>query len=214
MSLSLILKTAKTTPTTTTPTTTEAVDAAMTYRDLVAELDAVRARLEVARADLMTHADTMRAAALEAGDASNIKINTPDGGKVQVIYTERYSGLDVANLPLLADAFGSSVDRYVDSTEECKLKKGVTLADIEATSVSLADIEAVCGKAAAKKLAPLLDASAARLCALIEVKCQVKPRKGAFSEAAALFRSGEVERARDLLTFAQACATRPTVRAK
>lgn len=193
MSLSLILKTAKTTPTTTTPTTTEAVDAAMTYRDLVAELDAVRARLEVARADLMTHAEGMRAAALEAGDASNIKINTGDGGKVQVIYTERYSGLDVANLPLLADAFGDALDRYVDTSEEVKLRKGVTLADIEAAA----------GKAAAK-----------RLSALLEVKRQVRPRKGAFSEAAALFRSGEVERARDLLTFAQACATRPTVRAK
>jgi hypothetical protein len=193
MSLSLILKTAKTTPTTTTPTTTEAVDAAVTYRDLVAELDALRARLEVARADLMTHAEGMRTAALEAGDASNIKINTGDGGKVQIIYTERYSGLDVANLPLLKDAFGSSVDRYVDTSEEVKLRKGV----------SLADIEAAAGKAAAK-----------RLSALLEVKRQVKPRKGAFAEAAALFRSGEVERARDLLTFAQACATRPTVRAK
>ena len=193
MSLSLILKTAKTTPTKTTPTTTEAVDAATTYRDLVAELDVLRAQLEVARADLMIHADTMRADALASGDASNIKITTPDGGKVQVIYTERYSGLDVANLPLLADAFGDALDRYVDSTEEVKLRKGV----------SLADIEAAAGKAAAKRLA-----------ALLEVKRQVKPRKGAFAEAAALFRSGEVERARDLLTFAQACATRPTVRAK
>lgn len=171
----------------------EAMAAATEYRNIALEMDRVKAELAVARDALMEIVGDVREDALRKGVVENVKIPTSDGAKVQVIYQERFSGLDAENKPALQGAFGSDYAVLVNESAKLGLRSGTTMADIEAAI----------GKAAAKKLLACLD-----------VTEQVAPAKGAYKAIANLFKKGEDEKAEDLLMFTTACAARPSVRAK
>jgi hypothetical protein len=136
---------------------------------------------------------SIREDALRSGKVENVKIPTHDGNKVQVIYQERFRGLDAENVPALKSAFGADYAVVCNENEKVGLRRGTTLSDIESTI----------GKAASKKLLAVLD--------VVE---QVAPAKGAFKAIASLFKKGEEEKAEDLMMFVEACASSPSVRAK
>lgn len=171
----------------------EAMEAATEYRTVALEMDRVKAELAVARDALMDIVGGIREDALRGGTVENVKIPTTDGAKVQVIYQERFSGLDAENAPALKGAFGKDYKVLVNESAKVGLRRGTTLEDIEAAI----------GKAAAKKLMAVLD-----------VTEQVSPAKGAYAAIANLFKKGDDEKAEDLLMFTTACAARPSVRAK
>jgi hypothetical protein len=194
LKLSLKAATTKTTPKTTAPVaSSEAMAAATEYRNIALEMDRVKAELAVAREALMDIVGDVREDALRSGVVENVKIPTSDGNKVQVIYQERFSGLDAENVPALKGAFGKDYKVLVNESAKVGLRRGTTMEDIESAI----------GKAAAKKLLAVLD-----------VTEQVSPAKGAYKAIANLFKKGDDEKAEDLLMFTTACAARPSVRAK
>ena len=195
MALKLSLKAAKTPATKGAAPVADsaAMDAASEYRALALEMDRLKAELAVKREVLMDVVGSIREDALRGGTVENLKIPTHDGNKVQVIYQERFRGLDAENIPALKGAFGKDYTVLCDESSKVGLRRGT----------KMADIEAAIGKAASKKLLAVMD-----------VTEQVAPAKGAFAAIANLFKKGDDGKAEDLMMFVDATASQPQVRAK
>lgn len=172
---------------------TAATAAATAYREAHIAMDNAKTKLATAKEELMKVVTGIRDTTLRAGKVENVKVATKDGSNVMVVYSEAYRGLTAENVPALMEALGDDYPVLCDETAKVALAKGT----------GLEAIEAAIGKAAMKKLMPLLD-----------VTEQVVPRKGAYKAAANLFLKGEGEKAEDLLTLVEACASSPSVRAK
>jgi hypothetical protein len=171
-----------------------AVSAASEYRDIALKLETLKTELTLARVELLDVVVGERDKKMKTGEnGSSIKIPTLDGNKVQVIFQERFRGLDVANVPALQGAFGSEYSLLCESKTAVKLAKGATLLSIE--------------KALGKQ-------AFAKVLALLDVTETVVPRKGAFDNIARLYAEGEDEKAADLTMFVDATVSSPQVRAK
>ena len=160
-------------------------------------MDALKARLAIARDELLDVVNSERDKMLRKGEpGTSIKIPTLDGNRVMVVYQERFRGLDAENVPALKGAFGTEYDLLCEVSTKIGLRKGATLKSLETTI----------GKAAFAKLQGLLDVSES-----------VAPRKGAFDQIARLFAEGtkkSKEKAEDLTQFVDATVSSPQVRAK
>jgi hypothetical protein len=173
-----------------------AVKVATEYRKIALEKEDAEARLKVARESLMVVVTPERDKELIAGNAEGkIVIPTTDGNRVMVVYQERFRGLDTSNVEPLKEAFGANYALFCEETEGLALKKGATMAGLEA----------LIGKAAVKKMVAA---------GLLTTKEDVRPRKGAFESIARLHIAGETEAAEDLTMFVDACNSQPQVRAK
>lgn len=168
--------------------------AAARYRDSAALFDEAEALKKIDRAALLELVVPRWKAQLDSGvPDGTVKIPTPDGARVLVIYVEKFKALDAANIPMLRDAFGEGYPLFCEETTTTELAKGTTLAEI----VSAIGIEA------AERLAPLLATTTT-----------VAPRKGAIAHVAGLRKNGLDDEADDLFTLIEATINQPTVRAK
>ena len=166
---------------------------ASTYRLAAVALDQAKARLAIAKEELLEAVTPVRQAKLQSGKAQSVRVFTDDGASLSVVWTERYRALSADNIPALQAAFGDSYSLLCDDRESVSL----------AADTDLAKLEAAIGADALDKLMPLL-----------QVKAQVVPRKGAYKAAADLYARGQKEMADDLLAMLDACAYSPSVRAK
>ena len=166
------------------------------YRELAMEVDALSAEMKVLKATLLEGATGERDRLLEGGEAaSSIRVPTGDGNRVLVIFSERYKALGDENIEVLKEAFGADYSLLCEEAVKLTATKGTTLAEIEG----------VIGKAAAKKLAAA---------DLLTEATTVTPRKGAPAAIAKLYKTGDAEKAGDLTEFYSATVYAPSVRAK
>ena len=169
----------------------EASKLASRYRELSKQLDSIEADAKLVRAELLSVVNEFRNERLTRGQAdTSIPVYTTDGNKVLVVYPEKYKSLSDDNIPALKEAYGENYPLFVEEVESIALRD----------DVSLTQLKGVCGKN--------FDA----VMALIDVKHSVKPRKGAFTQVAELYKSGKAAAAEDLLTFIDATIGSPTVR--
>jgi len=172
----------------------DATEEASTYREAALFLDECKSDLALARVALLAKVNAARRAQLESGQACpSIPVPTSDGARVLVVYRESYKGIDGENIPALRAAFGERYPLYCEERETVKLRKGVSVAQLQ-------DV--------------LGDEGYAALSALLDVTSDVCCRKGAPALAAKLYAKGQTEEADDLLTLVQACMSAPQVRAK
>lgn len=161
------------------------------YRDLAREMDEIKARMEMAREEMLAGVDEHRQELLKSGiPEGTITLPTPDGGKVLVIYQERYKSLTSDNVPELQRAFGSNYRLFAEETEAVTLAKHATV----------------------EKLKQACGDSYEKVAELLEITTGVQPRKGAWEHIAMAYRQGNVELAEDLSAFVAGCVTGPQVR--
>lgn len=195
MALALKLKTApKTVAVKQAADLSAATEAATEYRNLAAKKDEIEAQMEVARESMMEVVSDVRLDLMRGGEnVTSLDVPTSDGNRVKVVYQERWSLLSDENIPALKASFGNDYNVLVEEAEEISLRKGL----------EMVELEKALGKTAF-----------AALQGFLEVKKGVKPAKGANGEIARLFARKKANRANDLLTFCEACAAKPQVRAK
>ncbi len=195
MALKLKIKTAAASGST-RPTLEALSTEATRYRELALEVDALSAEMKVLKASLLDGATGERDRLLEAGEAaSSIKVPTDDGNRVLVVFSERYKALGDENIEVLKEAFGADYSLLAEETTKVTATAGTTLAEIEG----------IIGKAAAKKLATA---------GVLTETTTVAPRKGAPASIAKMYKTGDAEKAGDMTEFYTACVYAPSVRAK
>lgn len=180
--------------------------AAARYRDSAALFDEAEALKKIDRASLLELVVPRWKAQLDSGvpDAT-VKIPTPDGKRVLVMYVEKFKQLDGENIAPLKYTFGPCYSLFCEEATTTELVKGTTLAEIERAvcscmndddpRVQVADVLAALGK-------------------LLVTTTTVAPRKGAIAHVAHLRKQGLDEDADDLFTLIEATINQPTVRAK
>ena len=140
------------------------------------------------KGELVAEARAIRSAELRSGIVRGIK-----HGKVHVVWRESFSGMLTDNIPPFRRVFGDQYARVIEEETKVVLKKGTTLAAIEAAI----------GPEARDALSELLTIT----------EC-VKPRKGASEACAEMFRNGDSERGEELLQIIEHCISIPQVKTK